>query len=217
MALTYKPSCPSNYILRESYYSKSGKLIKSRCIRKSGLMNGKSSNKKIKLLKKASQRANNALRLSKKIGLSIPLSCRKGMILRKGYTRKSYNRRNNIHVRHALVSPGCIKKRGKSSSKQNIIILDPEDHYLSDFGYHNVESKTIKQRHECLHKLINHFITIKGDMATYNYVIRALNARYILSRNTNPKVARIFKEDQLTISKEYKQMKMKKTNVNRVI
>ena len=44
-------------------------------------------------------------------------------------------------------------------------------------------------------------------MATYNYVIKALNARYIVNRNTNPKVARIFKTDQRTISSEYKKMK----------
>ena len=48
---------------------------------------------------------------------------------------------------------------------------------------------------------------IKGEMATYNYVIKALNARYILNRNTNPKVARIFKADQRAISSEYKKMK----------
>ena len=48
---------------------------------------------------------------------------------------------------------------------------------------------------------------IKGEMATYNYVIRALNARYILNRNTNRKTASIFKKDQRMISKMYKQVK----------
>ena len=207
MAITRKPSCPKGHVLRESYHSKSGKLVKARCVRKTGLMRGKSSNKTARLLKKASNRANHALRLSKKAGLPTPSRCRKGMTLRRGYTRASYNRKNSTHVSRALVSPGCIKTRGKSGSKQRVIVLDPEDHYLSEFGYHDVDIKTTEQRHECLHKLIKHFIPTKGKMATYNYVIRALNARYVLSRNTNPKVARIFKQDQRAISKEYKKVK----------
>jgi hypothetical protein len=206
-----KPSCPGGQVLRESYHSKSGKLVRARCIRKTGLMRGKSSEKTVRLLKNASMRAQYALRMSKKAGLPIPSKCSKGMILRRGYTRRSYNRKNRTHVRHALVSPGCIKTRGKSGEKQRVIVLDPEDHYLSEFGYHDVETKTVPERHASLHKLINHFIKKKGEMATYNYVIRALNARYVLSRNTNPKVARIFKQDQRVISKEYKQKKMKKT------
>ena len=44
-------------------------------------------------------------------------------------------------------------------------------------------------------------------MATYNYIIKALNARYILNRNSNPKIAHIFKSDQKTISKFYKTIK----------
>ena len=44
-------------------------------------------------------------------------------------------------------------------------------------------------------------------MATYNYVIRALNARYILNKNTSPKTAKIFKLDQKYISKIYKKIK----------
>jgi len=211
MTITSKPSCPGGHVLRESYHSKSGKLVKARCIRKTGIMRGKSSEKAERIIKKASMRAQHALRLSKKAGLPTPSRCHKGMTLRRGYTRRSYNRKNNTHVRHALVNPGCIKARGKTGAKQRVIVLDPEDHYLSEFGYHDVETKTTLERHASLHKLINHFIPTKGEMATYNYVIRALNARYVLSRNTNPKVARIFKQDQRAISKEYKQKKMKKT------
>jgi hypothetical protein len=206
MVVSRKPSCPSGHILRESYISKSGKRVSARCIRKTGLMRGKSSEKTVRLLKKASMRAMHALRLSKKAGLPTPQRCPRGMTLRKGYTRRSYNRKTGTHVRHALTHPGCIKTRGKSSKKVKIV-LDPEDHYLSEFGYHDVEDKTNEQRSIILHKLINHFLPEKGTMATYNYVIRALNTRYIYHRNTNPKIARIFKNDQRMISKEYKKVK----------
>ncbi len=112
-----------------------------------------------------------------------------------------------VKLDYALTHPACIKTRGKSGSKQRVIVLDPEDHYLSEFGYYDVEKKTAEQRQKALKKLINHFLPIKGEMATYNYVIRALNARYILNRNTNRKIASIFKQDQRMISKMYKQVK----------
>jgi hypothetical protein len=213
MAVSKKPSCPSGYILRESYKTKSGKRVSARCIRKTGLMRGKSSEKTVRLLKKASQRASHALRLSRKLGLPIPYHCPKGTTLRRGYTRRSYNRKLGTHVKHALMHPACIKTRGKSGSKERVIVLDPDDHYLSEFGYYDVENKTKEQRHEALHKLIKHFIPIKGEMAAYNYVIRALNARYILNRNTNRKTAKIFKQDQREFSKEYSNLKKQSTKM----
>ena len=151
--------------------------------------------------------------MSKKRGLHIDRRCSKGQVLRKGYTRKSYNRKlgTKSHYRHALVAPRCITKRGKSTrihgEPSTKIYIDEDDHYLSEYGYHDVEMKSYEERHQALHKLIHHFIPIKGEMATYNYVIKALNARYILNKNTNPKVARIFKLDQRDISSEYKKMK----------
>jgi hypothetical protein len=208
MLLSRKPSCPGGYVLRESYRSKSGKCVTARCVRKTGIMRGKSSEKTARLLKKADERASHALHLSKKAELNIPMNCPKGMTMRRGYTRRSYNRRTGIHVRHGLTRPGCIKTRGKQiKNKERLIVLDPDDHYLSEFGYHDVETKTNEQRHESLMKLIKHFMPIKGEMATYNYVIRALNARYILNRGTNRKTASIFKKDQRMISKMYKQVK----------
>ena len=207
MALSKKPSCPSGYILRESYKTKAGKCVSARCIRKTGLMRGKSSEKTTRLLKKASQRASHAQQLSRKLGLPIQYHCPKGTIQRRGYTRRSYNRKLGTHVKHALMHPACIRARGKSGSKERVIVLDPDDHYLSEFGYYDVENKTKEQRHEALHKLIKHFIPIKGEMAAYNYVIRALNARYILNRNTNRKTAKIFKQDQREFSKEYVELK----------
>jgi len=238
MPISRKPSCPSGYILRDSYKTISGKCTPSRCIRKTGLLPGKSSEKTEKSIEKAKMRSNVALRMSKKRGLSINTKCNNNQTLRHGYRRMSYNRRTGKHYRHALVAPGCIKKRGKS--KINIddsinsnddtpvdtpvdtrvntrdteekkpsarIILDEDDHFLSEYGYHEVQSKSKDERYSALHNLINHFIPIKGEMATYNYVIKALNARYILSRNTNPKVAKIFKSDQRFISSEYKKIK----------
>ena len=215
MSVSRKPSCPTGYILRDSYPTKSGKCVSSRCIRKTGLLPGKSSERTEALIKKATMRAMTARRMSMKRGMSIRTNCPKDKILRSGYTRRSYDRRTGLrnHYRHALVAPGCITKRGKAKtyksplSSSRIIVLDPEDHFLSEYGYHDVETTPKETRHAALHKLIEHFLPIKGQMATYNYVIRALNARYILNRNTNPKAARLFKADQRVISSLYKKIK----------
>jgi hypothetical protein len=215
MSVSRKPSCPTGYILRDSYKTKSGKCVSSRCIRKTGLLPGKSSERTEALIKKATMRSMSARRMSVKRGMTVRTNCPKDKILRSGYTRRSYDRITGLrnHYRHALVAPGCITKRGKAKtyksplSSSRIIVLDPEDHFLSEYGYHDVETTPKETRHAALHKLINHFLPIKGQMATYNYVIRALNARYILNRNTNPKAARLFKADQRAISALYRKVK----------
>lgn len=216
MPISLKPSCPKNYTLRDSYKTSSGKCSQSRCVRKTGLLKGKSSERAERSFKASRGRSNKASRMSLKRGLKIRSKCSKGQILRKGYTRKSYNRKLGSHVKNALVAPGCITKRGKSTrihgKPTTKIYIDEDDHYLSEYGYHDVETKSKEERHQALHKLINHFIPIKGEMATYNYVIKALNARYIVNKNTNPKVANIFKADQKVISAKYKKMKNRKDN-----
>lgn len=129
--------------------------------------------------------------------------CSNGLIMRRGHIRRSYNRKNATHVKSADIKSSCIKIRKTSKV---IIKLDEDDHYFSKFGYHDVKNKTSEERYLSLSRLIKHFIPIKGQNETYNYVIKALNARYILSRNRNPDVAKIFKLDQLKISKEYKHL-----------
>ena len=222
MIKSKKPICPSGYILRDAYKTKNGKVIQSRCILKTGLISpGKSTNKTLKMINNAKDRSNKALRLSKKLNLPNRSRCDDNQTLRRGYTRKSYDRRQGKyigkHYKHSVVAPGCIKKRGskliptrtekQKSKRSTLIILDKDDHLLSEYGYFKVETKTKEERLESLKKLIAHFLPIKGEMATYNYIIKALNARYILNKNSNPKVAKLFRADQKTISKLYRHIK----------
>jgi hypothetical protein len=217
MPSSLKPSCPSNYILRDSYKTASGKCTPSRCVRKTGLLKGKSKERAERSFKESREMTKKAIRMSKKRGLHIDTKCSKGQVLRRGYTRKSFNRKlgKQSHYRHAVVAPACITKRGKSTrihgEPSTKIYIDENDHFLSEFGYYDVEMKSKEERHQALHKLIHHFLPMKGEMATYNYVIRALNARYIVNKNTNPKVSRIFKADQKAISAEYKKIKKSST------
>jgi hypothetical protein len=211
MVVSRKASCPSGYIRRASYKTKSGKRVKSSCIRKTGLFsNGDSNNKTLKMIRKNRQKSMKVLSLSKKLGLNVRERCGKGETLRSGYIKRFGKSRKTI------VPPECITKRGsmkiptrteKQKNDRNTIIMIDDDHTLSQYGYSDIQHKTKDERMIALTSLITHFTPIKGEMATYTYLIRALNARAILTKNTNPKVAKIFKNDQRMISKMYKKIK----------
>lgn len=210
MAVSHKPSCPSGHILRESYYSKSGKVVRARCIRKTGVFRGKASEKAAIRKSQAMARATMAARMSARAGLPTPKSCPSGMTLRAGYTRRSYTRKSGSRVHSALAHPACIPRRGKSGRKTKIYAIDPKtDHYLSQFGYVDIVNKDQATRHAALHKLIAHLEIEHGKMAAWNYVIKALNYRALINRNTNPGVSRLMKADQRAISRLYKAEKKK--------
>lgn len=206
-------SCPSGYIKRASYKSKSGKTVKSNCIRKTGLFsNGNSNTKTLKMIRKNRQKSMKIVSLSKKMGLPFRERCGKGETLRSGYIRKGKTSKTS----RTIVPPECITKRGsmkiptrteKQKNDRNTIIMIDDDHTLSQYGYSDIQHKTKEERMMALTSLITHFTPIKGEMQTYTYLIRALNARAILTKNTNPKVSRIFKSDQKMISKIYKKIK----------
>ena len=214
MVVSRKALCPSGYIMRASYKTKSGKRVKSSCIRKTGLFsNGDSTNKTLKMIRRNRQKSMKVLSLSKKLGLNVRERCGKGETLRSGYIRTDKIGKTS---KRTIVPPECITKRGsmkiptrteKQKSNRNTIIMIDDDHTLSQYGYSDIQNKTKDERMIALTSLITHFTPIKGEMATYTYLIRALNARAILTKNTNPKVAKIFKSDQRMISKMYKKIK----------
>ena len=149
--------------------------------------------------------------------------CDSNLITRKAHIRKAYNRKNKTHINQSFIHKSCIKKYIKkhvqslidnnithtknktnnTTKTKNKIVLDADDHYLNKYGYYEIENKTIDDRQESLHKVINHFIPIKGLHNTYKYVIKALYARYILQLATSKKIAKLFKQDMTYIKKEY--------------
>ena len=59
---------------------------------------------------------------------------------------------------------------------------------LIKYGYHNVTSLSVGQRHTAINKAIRAY----GALS----VSRKLNAVYVYNRKTNPSAARIFKADR---------------------
>jgi hypothetical protein len=134
--------------------------------------------------------------------------CPPGMITRVKYTRKAFTRKSGVRVHGSKTKSACIENRGNPGKGPVLFTLDPEDHYLSEHGYENVDEMSIDDRKKALMYLIKDLTPMNGYNETVRYVIRALNARYILNRNTNRKTARIFKSDQRMISKLYKKTKI---------
>ena len=170
-------------------------------------LKGRSATRTRKLLSAAKSRTMKARARMRKSGMTARKSCPPGMKMRVATIRKAYTKSSGAKVHGAVVPPSCIPHRGKSSGRRLIVI---DDHHLSEFGYKNVVDMTKEARMAALHKLADHFIPIKGETATWTYIIRALNARYVLNRNTNRKAAAIMKADQKEISRMYRKLKSSK-------
>jgi len=129
----------------------------------------------------------------------------KNIIPNNSNTSNTRNTRRHTNNHNKQKTPKYSKQH--ASYAHTKIMLDIDDRYISKFGYYDVANKTIDERHSALHKVINYFLPIKGMHNTYKYVISSLKARYILQRNTDNKIAQIFKIDHNYISNEYKKNK----------
>lgn len=190
-------------ILRKSYKIKSGKVVPAKMITKQGLLKGRSNTRTKKILEKAMKRS---MAAKKSTGSKSSSRCPKGTILRVAYPRKGYTKKSGTKVKSTNVPASCIKDVGLEGKQKKTIVLSEDDHFLSEHGYHNIETLTVEQRKSALMSLIKHFGKTHGKRIAMNYVIKALNARYILNRNTNPKVANMMKADRNMVSKMLRKM-----------
>lgn len=170
-------------------------------------LKGSSATRTRKALASAKARTMKARATMRKSGMTARKTCPPGMKMRVATMRKAYTKRTGSKVPGAVVPPACIPKRGRKGKPSGIRIILDDEHILSEFGYMNVVDMTKEARMAALKKMANHYIPIKGETATWTFIIRALNARYVLNRNTNPKAAAIMKSDQKTISSMYRKLK----------
>ena len=113
--------------------------------------------------------------------------CKSGKVLREGYSRKSYTRKSGVFVTSTKVRPGCIKAVGLSRKRgvkgTQLFIL--EKGTLTKYGYHSNQS--IVERREALKKALKN----TKPLSLY----RKLNALYVLNKNKNPPLAKLFRND----------------------
>jgi len=209
-----KPECPEGYIVRKAYTTKTGKLVPTRCIKKTGIFSGKAETKAKEIRKQTKEEQKKALKKAKEMcakeGCKIPTECPPGKIMRNAYERKSYTRNNGTKVKGSVVPPSCIEDKGKKGKGKKVIILNPNDHILSDHGYENVVDLQENKRHNILKKIIKDVGKKEGEKKGYLYTIRALRARANLLKKTEPKISKIFSDDQKWVSSLYDKMKSKK-------
>ena len=127
------------------------------------------------------------------------IKCPEGQILKEGYVRNGYTRKNGTKVAQKVVKPTCIKKRGAKQKyvpppgKKGIPPLKSGE--LSKHGYSKVKTLTESQRRKAL----------KSAVAEYgaSMVLKKINALKTLQKRTNPETAEKFGDNLKWIRKTY--------------
>lgn len=120
--------------------------------------------------------------------------CKKGEIIKEGY------KRNSKSGKQTWVKPTCVPAKGKGVKQERLFYIEPGR--LSKYGYDEIEGKSDLSRHKALKKAMQ-----SGEKPLS--VSRRLNALAIVTKNTNPKLSRTFKEDSewIKLTDEYAQRK----------
>jgi len=109
--------------------------------------------------------------------------CQPGQVVREGYTRKSYVRKSGVIVTSSEVRPGCIKAVGLKTKGRRLFVL--ERGTLSQYGYSTGKSEA--ERRRSLKKAVG----VSKPLSVY----RKLNALYVLNKNKNPVLAKLYRSD----------------------
>ena len=185
-----KNSSRTPRIRRKGYYrrSQSGKrtYVPASYIRKTsaGPIRRSTYNKKVLERRKRSQNKARKMYGNKK--------CPSGKILREGYVRKSYNRKNGVHVKGIIVAPTCIPDQGAQGKGPKLIKVLKKGE-LKKYGYTSKLSE--KNRHMALDKAVK----AEGPLV----ILRRLTPIATLTKKTSPKSSKIFEADKVYIQKKY--------------
>lgn len=124
-----------------------------------------------------------------------PKTCKKGYILRKAYTRKAYTRSDGTRVKATRVAAVCVPDKGMPG-KGPKVLPKPKKGELSQFGYHNVKGLTLNQRHRALNKALR-------EKFTPQTLVRKLTLVSNLTKNTDPRLSAMFRNDAHWVSDKY--------------
>jgi len=118
-------------------------------------------------------------------------TCKSGMILRKGYHRRSYTKKTGVRVKPAYVPSACITDVG-AIGKGMPGIGPLKKGELTSLGYST--SKTARSRHIALNAAIKKY----GPLSTY----RKLNAIAVYTKRTSPAISKKILEDRAYVGKK---------------
>ena len=98
----------------------------------------------------------------------------------------------------------------RSSSQRKLIKIAPNDHVLSQHGYHNIKELNEEQRHAILDKLVKELSKGRNSQDVYREIIQKLVGRSSLLKKTNPRTSSRMKANQ-----EYLSQKMRNERTSR--
>ena len=127
------------------------------------------------------------------------INCPKGTIMREGYIRKAYIRKNGTRVAKKIVPPSCIKKRGAKDKykvprgKSGIGPLKKGE--LSKHGYSGVKELGVRKRRKALVGAIDEY----GAPT----IMKKLGAIKTLLKRTSPDYSKIYMDNMKWLRKKY--------------
>ena len=170
--------CKSGFILHKGYK----KYIKNKTVRvKKGCIKAQSQSgqkRSLRDLQQMTRRQKIHKAMRKLFGTK---KCKKGQVIREGYTRKAFSKKSGKQIARTRVAPGCIL--GKTHGTQLFVL---EKGALTKYGYHANLDETA--RHQALSKAL-------ADGLKPLSLFRKLNALYILNKNKHHQKAMLYRRD----------------------
>ena len=115
------------------------------------------------------------------------LKCKKGKIVRKGFVSKRKGK-------EIVVEAACIDDVGKPGKGEQLI-TGIEQINFDSVGYKHINSLSLMERRNALKKAVEKFTPLS--------VFRRLNALYVLNKNTNKTLSKLFLRDRNYVKKHY--------------
>jgi len=175
--------CPKGQILRKGYTTKRGSKtirVPSSCIKARSQSGKKRSDADKLYIKKRKSLQREA---SSKFGKP---KCKKGEIIREGYYRKAHSKNSGkTKIDSTWVAPTCVEDTGKEGKGEQLFVL--EKGVLGKFGYEDVRSMSTTARQSSLRDALKKIKPLS--------LYRRLNALYVLNKDKNKNLAKIFKDD----------------------
>lgn len=194
MSKSRSKSCPSGQIWRNSYSRKQNNRlikVKGKCIRSVSQSKQKRSVQDqayIKSREKIQKRAR------RKFSRQASKRCPSGQIMREGYYRKPTRRKSFVkrsgtkvpasRVKGAWVPPVCVDSINPVKKKRLFVL---EKGVLGKYGYHGVANLSKEERHDALEQALEDIEPLP--------LFRRVNALFVLNKNTNPGLAKKYRDD----------------------
>lgn len=126
------------------------------------------------------------------------MSCEKGKIKRDASHVKGYTRSDGTHVKGYYRSSSCVKDMGNPGKGPKLIPIKK-----GSLGYYSPQQKE-HLRHQHLNELVDSSKSKSGQYAKALSVYRDLVAHSTLTKNTQPKNSKNYKDDANWLKKKHK-------------